>query len=186
MKVVHISQSAPRNACLATLCAKVYGQQAGLTPLVVFTGTKNVLFDQEAARLLAGVDGVGKPLALALLVLDEAGEGMTVTHACEFVDGAKARLISELSLKAPLRVEVSDATQEAFYQQCGFKRWFDGAQGQRIGLGARHPVKHSTDLTPTLSLDEALILRRFKHDPAAFTEAKEAFLSGLNNFPATL
>ncbi|MGA4494442.1 hypothetical protein [Vreelandella venusta] len=190
MKVVHISQSAPRDACLATLCAKVYGQQAGLTPLVVFTGTKNVLFDQEAARLLAGVDGDGKPLALALLVLDEAGEGMTVTHACEFVDGAKARLISELSLKAPLRVEVSDATQEAFYQQCGFKRWFDGAQGQRkgqrIGLGARHPAKQSSDLTATLSLDEALILRRFKHDPAAFTEAKEAFLSGLNNFPTTL
>ncbi|WP_301584708.1 hypothetical protein [Halomonas alkaliantarctica] len=186
MKVVHISQSAPRDACLATLCAQVYGQQAGLTPLVVFTGTKNVLFDQEAARLLAGVDGDGKPLALALLVLDEAGEGMTVTHACEFVEGAKARLISELILKAPLRVEVSDAAQEAFYQQCGFKRWFDGVKGRRIGLGARHPAKRSDDLAPTLCLDEALILRRFKHDSAAFADAKDAFLSGLNSFPTTL
>ncbi|HBM29357.1 MAG TPA: hypothetical protein DDZ92_10810, partial [Halomonas sp.] len=106
MKVVHVSQSEPRDACLAKLCAEVYGQQAGLTPLVVFTGTKNVLFAQEGARLLAGVDGAGKPLALALLVLDEAGQGMTVTHACEFAEGAKARLLSELSLKAPLRIDV--------------------------------------------------------------------------------
>ena len=53
MKVVHVSQSEPRDACLAKLCAEVYGQQAGLTPLVVFTGTKNVLFAQEGARLLA-------------------------------------------------------------------------------------------------------------------------------------
>lgn len=184
MKVVHISQSATRDASLATLCAEVYGQQAGLTPLVVFTGTKNVLFTQEAARLLAGVDGEGKPLALALLVLDEKGQGMTVTHACEFKQGAKARLISELSLKAPLRVEVDTAQEEAFYQQCGIKRWFDSG-GKRIGLGARHPAKRSDELAPTMQLDEALILRRFKHDPSAFSEAKEAFLSGLTNFPST-
>lgn len=185
MKVVHINQSAKRDASLATLCAKVYGQQAGLTPLVVFTGTKNVLFTQEAARLMAGVDGEGKPLALALLVLDETGQGMTVTHACEFKQGAKARLISELSLKAPLRVEVDTTEEEAFYQQCGFKRWFDG-EGKRIGLGARHPAKSLDELAPTLLWDEALILRRFKHDPSAFSDAKEAFLLGLNNFPSTL
>ncbi|UXZ55935.1 hypothetical protein LOS15_07905 [Halomonas sp. 7T] len=185
MKVVHVSQSKPRDACLAKLCAEVYGQQAGLTPLVVFTGTKNVLFAQEGARLLAGVDGSGKPLALALLVLDETGQGMTVTHACEFKQGAKARLISELSLKAPLRVEVDNAQEEAFYQQCGIKRWFDG-EGKRIGLGARHPAKRIDELAPTLVLDETLILRRFKHDPSAFSEAKEAFLLGLNNVPSTL
>lgn len=186
MKVTQISQSAPRDACLATLCAKVYGQQAGLTPLVVFTGTRNVLFAQEAARLLAGVDSDGKPLALALLVLDEAGEGMTVTHTCEFVDGAKARLISELSLKAPLRVEVSDNADEAFYQQCGITRWLTAEDNQRVGLGARHPAKALDDLAPTLTLDEALILRRFKHDPTAFAAAKDAFLDGLNGFPETL
>lgn len=184
MKVVHINQSAQRDASLATLCAKVYGQQAGLTPLVVFTGTKNVLFAQEAARLLAGVDGEGQPLALVLLVLDETGQGMTITHACEFKQGAKARLVSELSLKAPLRVEVDNAEEEAFYQQCGIKRWFDG-EGKRIGLGTRHPAQSSGELAPTLKLDEALILRRFKHDPSAFANAKEAFLAGLNNFPST-
>ena len=186
MKVIQISPSASRDACLATLCARVYGQQAGLTPLVVFTGTRNVLFAQEAARLLAGVDSNGKPLALALLVLDEAGEGMTVTHICEFADGAKAHLISKLSLKAPLRVEVSDEADDVFYQQCGISRWFAGEDGQRIGLGARHPARALEDLAPTLALDEALILRRFKHDPTAFAAAKEAFLAGLNSFPETL
>ncbi|ATH78579.1 hypothetical protein CLM76_13740 [Vreelandella venusta] len=186
MKVVHVSERAQRDACLARLCADVYGQAAGLTPLVVFTGTRNVLFAQEGARLLAGVDGNGKPLALALLVLDEKGQGMTVTHACELVEGAKARLLSELSLKAPLRVEVSSEQEEAFYQQCGFKRWWNTAQGQRVGLVARHPASHVDELAPTLELDEALILRRFKHDAAAFGQAKEAFLAGLNQFPASL
>ncbi len=83
MKVVQINQPAQRDACLARLCAEVYGQAAGLTPLVVFTGTRNVLLPQEAARLLAAVDGDGVPQALALLVLDEQGEGMTLTHACD-------------------------------------------------------------------------------------------------------
>ncbi|WP_404377454.1 hypothetical protein [Vreelandella aquamarina] len=186
MKVVHVSQSSPRDACLARLCAEVYGQQAGLMPLVIFAGTQNVLFTQEGARLLAGVDGAGKPLALALLVLDEAGQGMTVTHACEFTQGAKARLLSELSLKAPLRVDANDEKEKTFYQQCGFKRWLETDNGPYIGLSARHPAKSIEALSPTLALDEALILRRFKHDAAAFTQAKEAFLSGLNNFPETL
>ena len=43
MKVVHVNAEAQRNACLARLCAEVYGQAAGLTPLVVFTGTCSVL-----------------------------------------------------------------------------------------------------------------------------------------------
>lgn len=189
MKVVHVNAESLRNACLARLCAEVYGQEAGLMPLVVFTGTSSVLFPQEAARLFAAVDGKGKPLALALLVLDEEGVGMTVTHLCalEQADAdAKQRLVHELTLKAPLRVEVESAAQEAFYQKSGIKRWFGGAQGKRIGLGARHPAKSVGELAPTLSLDEALILRRFKHDPKAFEAAKQAFLNGLNDFPDSL
>ena len=187
MKVVHVNAEAQRNACLARLCAEVYGQEAGLTPLVVFTGTCSVLFPQEAARLFAAVDGQGKPQALALLVLDEEGVGMTVTHACTLDQpDSQQRLISELTLKAPLRVEVESAEQEAFYQTSGIKRWFGGADGKRIGLGARHPAKSVSELAPTLSLDEALILRRFKHDPKAFENAKQAFVKGLNDFPAVL
>ena len=60
------------------------------------------------------------------------------------------------------------------------------AQGQRVGLVARHPASHVDELAPTLELDEALILRRFKHDAAAFGQAKEAFLAGLNQFPTSL
>ena len=185
MKVVHVNAEAQRNACLARLCAEVYGQDAGLTPLVVFTGTCSVLFPQEAARLFAAVDAQGKPQALALL--DEEGVGMTVTHACSLDQAdAQQRLISELTLKAPLRVDVDSAEQEAFYQKSGIKRWFGGAGGKRIGLGARHPAKSVNELAPTLSLDDALILRRFKHDPKAFEQAKQAFLTGLDNFPTAL
>lgn len=187
MKVVQIKDAGQRDACLARLCAEVYGQQAGLAPLVVFTGTRNVLFTQEIARLVAGVDGAGKPLALALLVLDEAGEGMTITHACELeAAGAKQQLISELSLKAPLRVEVDSAEQEAMYQASGIKRWFDGQDNKRIGLSGRHPASGPGELAATVALDEALILRRFKHDAKAFESAKQDFLNGLNQFPATL
>lgn len=187
MKVVHVNAEAQRNACLARLCAEVYGQNAGLTPLVVFTGTCSVFFPQEAARLFAAVDGTGKPQALALLVLDEEGDGMTVTHACTLdQEEAQQRLIRELTLKAPLRVEVDNAKQEAFYQKSGITRWFGGADGKRIGLGARHPAKSVSELAPTLVLDEALILRRFKHDPKTFETAKQGFLKGLNDFPQTL
>ncbi|MGM0856986.1 MAG: hypothetical protein ACQEW0_07855 [Pseudomonadota bacterium] len=187
MKVMQINEPAQRDACLAKLCAEVYGQGAGLTPLVVFTGTRNVLLPQEAARLLAAVDGDGVPQALALLVLDEQGEGMTLTHACDLnASEAKAWLVSELTLKAPLRVEVDDAEQEAFYQRCAIKRWLDDDNGKRIGLSVRHPAQTADDLAATLTIDEALILRRFKHDPAAFEDAKQRFIEGLAQFPETL
>ncbi|KPQ22251.1 MULTISPECIES: hypothetical protein [unclassified Halomonas] len=184
MKIMQINQTAQQDACLARLCAEVYGQTAGLTPLVVFTGTRNVLLAEEAARLLAAVDGEGAPQALALLVLDEQGEGMSLTHACDLDDlEAKAWLVGELALKAPLRVDACDAKQEAFYQQCGMKRWLDGAEGQRIGLSTRHPAQTVDELAETVTIDEALILRRFKHDPAAFEQAKQLFIDGLAHFP---
>ncbi|MCB8890263.1 hypothetical protein [Vreelandella malpeensis] len=182
MKVVQIKQADARRACLARLCAEVYGHRAGLTPLVEFTGTLNVLFANESARLVAGVGAQGEPLALALLVLDEKGEGMMLRLACELVEGAKARLVRELVLNVPLRVLAATPSEEAFYQECGIQRWFDGEEGQRIGVSARHPAT----LTPTLSFDAARILRRFKHDPNAFESAKQAFLDGLDTLPETL
>ncbi|MBZ5488345.1 hypothetical protein HW452_12505 [Halomonas aquamarina] len=187
MKVVQIKEAGQRDACLARLCAEVYGQAAGLTPLVVFTGVRNVLFKQEVARLLAGVDSSGKPLALVLLVLDEAGEGMTITHTCELdSDGASQRLISELTLKAPLRVDVDSPEQQAFYQGCGIKRWFEAQDGQLIGLSGRHPAGSRDELAATVALDETLILRRFKHDAKAFEVAKQDFLNGLQAFPSRI
>ncbi|MWJ29151.1 hypothetical protein GPM19_13265 [Halomonas sp. ZH2S] len=188
MKVVHVKAVKLREACLARLCAEVYGRQAGLTPLVIFAGTRRVLFAQEAARLLALVDNQGAPQALALLVLDEAGEGMTVQLSCSLNNDIEARrqLIKELSLKAPLRVEVQDPADEAFYQSCGLTRWFDGPDNQRIGLGARHPASDISELSDTLSIDEQAILRSFKHDAKSFEEDKQRFVEGLAAFPETL
>lgn len=188
MKVVTVNAVEQREACLARLCAEVYGQQAGLTPLVIFAGTRRVLFAQEAARLLALVDNQGASQALALLVLDEAGEGMTVRLSCSLTHDIepRRRLIEELSLKAPLRVEAEDSADEVFYQSCGLTRWFNGADNQRIGLGARHPARDISELTDTLSIDERAILRRFKHDPKRFEEDKQCFVEGLAAFPETL
>ncbi|MYL24212.1 hypothetical protein GLV89_10530 [Halomonas alkaliantarctica] len=188
MKVVHVKDIEQREACLARLCAEVYGQQAGLTPLVLFAGTRRVLFPQEAARLLALVNNQGAPQALALLVLDEVGEGMTVRLSCTLSGDieARKRLIKELSLKAPLRVEVDAPDEEALYHASGVTRWFDGADNRRIGLSARHPARDAAELTDTLSFDEQAILRRFKHDPKSFKEDKKRFVEGLAGFPETL
>jgi hypothetical protein len=188
MKVVTVKAVKQREACLARLCADVYGQQAGLTPLVIFAGTRRVLFVQDAARLLALVDNQGAPQALALLVLDESGEGMTVRLSASLVTDIepRRRLIEALSLKAPLRVEVKDPADEVFYQSCGLTRWFDGVDNHRIGLGARHPANDTSELTDTLRLDEHAILRSFKHDPKRFEEDKQRFVDGLAAFPETL
>ncbi|SDM84898.1 hypothetical protein SAMN05192555_12212 [Franzmannia pantelleriensis] len=188
MKVLHVTDVAQRDACLARLCAEYYGQSAGLTPLVVFAGTRRVLFAEEAARLLALVDNSGAPRALALLVLDEAGEGMSVSLSCHLGndDEPERRLIAELALKAPLRVDASNAEQEAFYRRCGITRWFGDEPGTRIGLAAGHPATQEAELAPLLAVDEQQVLRRFKHDAKAFEAEKRDFVEGLEAFPAAL
>lgn len=193
MKVVQLNESAPRDACLARLCAEVYGQAAGLTPLVRFAATRRVLFAQEAARLLAAVDEAGRPQALALLVLDAAGEGMTLTLSCALGEADEAAreqsrraLIAELAAKAPLRVEAEDAEGEAFYRGCGISRWFAGREGQRIGLGDRHPAATLAEAKAPIMVDENEILRRFKHDAKGFEEEKERFVQGLARVPERL
>src|SRR6056297_3810507 len=124
MRVVHIKNPQQREACLARLCAEAYGQEAGLRPLATFAGTLGVLVKQEAARVLALVDDGSRPLALALLVLDEVGSSMTVMLLAELdqdrehehVARPAERLVAELALKAPLRVDARDAEQEARFR----------------------------------------------------------------------
>lgn len=188
MNILHVTEVAQRDACLARLCAEHYGQSAGLAPLVAFAATRRVLFTEEAARLLVLADRDGRPRALALLVLDESGKGMTLSLAC-CLDGdkqAKRRLITDLALKAPLRVDAADAEQEAFYHSCGITRWFAGEQGMRIGLAASHPATRLAEVAPTLKVDEQRILRRFKHDAKTFDAEKQAFVEGLAAFPQAL
>ena len=192
MRVVHIKNPRQREACLARLCAEAYGHEAGLRPLATFAGTLGVLIKQEAARVLALVDDHSRPVALALLVLDERGSGMTVMLLAELEQERQGvvrpaeRLVAELALKAPLRVDARDAKQEARFREAGISRWLDGKAGVRIGLGPRHPAGSLDDLPRTLTFDEAAVIHSFKQDRQQFDDYKARFLRGLEAFPATL
>lgn len=191
MRVVNIKNEAQRDACLARLCAEVYGHQAGIAPLATFAGVLGVLVKQEAARMVALVDGQSRPVALALLVLDEAGVGMTVMQLAELdgdttVEAPAQRLVSELALRAPLRVDALDEAQEARFRRAGITRWLQGKQGVRIGLSAKHPATGLDDLPRTLTVDEGSIVQSFKQDRALFDDYNQRFVRGLESFPATL
>ncbi|MDZ7853476.1 MAG: hypothetical protein U5L98_12745 [Halomonas sp.] len=198
MRVVHIKNSQQREACLARLCAEAYGQEAGLRPLATFAGTLGVLVKQEAARVLALVDDHSRPVALALLVLDELGSSMTVMLLAELDQGQDPgqeqkgvarpaeRLVAELALKAPLRIDARDAEQEARFREVGITRWLDGKAGVRIGLGPKHPATSLEDLPRALTFDEAAVIQSFKRDREQFDDYKARFIRGLESFPAML
>ncbi len=181
MKVVSLESGPRRDAWLARLCAAAHGTQAGLAPLVVFSGTRHLLFPGEAARLWALQDGRGEPLALALLVLDESGDGMAVTLAAALGESREPlrRLLHDLALKAPLCVSPSEALDEAFLRECGITRWVENDRGERIGLACQHPAALSGRLTPPLAFDEQAVLRRFKQERDFFEAEKQAFVDGL-------
>ncbi|SEK56731.1 hypothetical protein [Halomonas daqiaonensis] len=196
MRIVHIKNPQQREACLARLCAEAYGQEAGLRPLATFAGTLGVLIKQEAARVLALVDDHSRPVALALLVLDEVGSSMTVMLLVELdqyqeeghvrVPRPAERLVAELALKAPLRIDTQDAEQEARFREAGITRWLDGKAGVRIGLGPKHPAASLEDLPRALTFDEASVIQSFKRDRQQFDDYKARFIRGLESFPATL
>ncbi|WP_104201707.1 hypothetical protein [Billgrantia saliphila] len=185
MKVMTPERDEQRDAWLARLCADIYGREAGLSPLVTFTGTRQVLFAQEAARLWALVDDQGRPGALALLALDASGTGMTLwLHASPGGDReSQRRLIRELAQKAPLRVNAADKDDEEFFRRCGINRWFAAPGGRRIGLSRHHPAQGVNELEPALEYDDEAILRRFKHDTHFFDQEKARFVERLAAFP---
>ncbi|PWV82953.1 hypothetical protein [Halomonas sp. A11-A] len=181
MKVVSLEPGARRDACLARLCAAVHGTQAGLAPLVAFSGTRHLLFPAEAARLWALLDNKGRPLALALLVMDESGEGMAVTLAASLEESREPlrRLLRDLALNAPLSVTPGETLDEAFLEACGITRWVKNAQGERVGLAFQHPAALSGRLCAPLAFDESAVLRRFKQERTFFEAEKQAFVEGL-------
>ncbi|SHE88892.1 hypothetical protein SAMN02745148_01333 [Modicisalibacter ilicicola DSM 19980] len=190
MKVVHVKNETQRDACLARLCAEVYGHEAGIAPLATFAGTLSALMTQEAARVLALVDGESRPAALALLTLDEQGESMEVAMLtglddAQVTDPAQ-RLVKELALKAPLRVNAATAEQERMFRECGIERWFDGAEGVRIGVSHRHGATRLDELPPAMRFDERAVIQAFKQDKAIFDGYKQRFIRGLESFPAVL
>ncbi|MGJ7457091.1 hypothetical protein ACR80S_08265 [Halomonas sp. MA07-2] len=182
MKVVSLEAGARRDAWLARLCAAVHGTQAGLAPLVAFSGTRHLLFSTEAARLWALLDDQGQPLALALLVMDERGEGMALGLAASLEKSREPlrRLIRDLSLNAPLCATPSETLDEAFLRECGLTRWIEDGRGQRVGLAFQHPAELSGRLAPPLTFDDQAVLRRFKQERAFFEAEKRAFVEGLD------
>ncbi|MBF7051859.1 hypothetical protein IOC61_00815 [Halomonas sp. KAO] len=190
MRVVNINNPSQREACLARLCAEAYGHEAGLRPLATFAGTLAVLVEQEAARVLALVDDQARPVALALLVLDEHGSSMTVMLLAELDQQSVARpaerLVAELALKAPLRVDTQDDEQKRRFSEAGISRWLEGRAGVHIGLGPKHPATSLEDLPRALTFDEASVIQSFKQDRQQFDDYKARFIRGLEAFPATL
>lgn len=182
MKVVSFEAGARRDACLARLCAAVHGTQAGLAPLVDFSGTRHLLFPAEAARLWALLDDRGHPLALALLVMDESGEGMALRLAASLEESREPlrRLIRDLALNAPLCATPTETLDEAFLHECGLTRWIEDGQGQRVGLAFQHPAALSGRLATPLTFDDQAVLRRFKHERTFFEAEKRAFVEGLD------
>ncbi|WP_136066772.1 hypothetical protein [Modicisalibacter radicis] len=190
MRVVNVKDKALREACLARLCVEVFGREAGIAPLASFAGTLGILMRQEAAQVLALADRDGRPVALALLVLDAEGRSMELAMLrglpSESIIQPAEALVSELAQKAPLRVNAGDADQQAMFTRCGIERWFDEPRGLRVGLGPRHPATGPDDLPQSLGFDQGAIIQSFKQDREVFDGYKQRFVTGLENFPATL
>ena len=189
MKVVHIKSEQQRDACLARLCAEVYGHEAGIAPLTTFAGTLSVLIRQDAARVLALVDDASRPVALALLVLDEQGQSMEVALLAGLdsdVARPAERLVAELATKAPLKVNAANAEQETMFRNCGIQRWFDGPQGIKVGLSPNHPATDLEELPSPMRFDERAVVQSFKQDRNLFEGYKKRFIRGLETFPRVL
>lgn len=190
MRVVHVKEAQPREACLARLCAEVYGHEAGLAPLATFAGTLGVLFRQEAARLVALVDDASRPVALALLVFDREGRSVELALLTGLeeagVDAPAERLVAALAERMPLRVNATDATQQAMFERCGIARWLEAPGDVRIGLAPQHPETGLADLPTSLNFDGNAVVQSFKQDRSLFEGYKKRFVRGLESFPTTL
>ncbi len=190
MKVVHVKNPESREACLAQLCANVYGREAGLAPLVTFAGTLGVLFEQEAARLFALTDDDRQVLSLALVSADTEGRSMELamvsTPQGDGHSEHSARLIRLLAEKAPLRVLASDADAERFFRDCGITRWIDAEGGMRVGLAPRHPEPQAGKLPGVVRFDGEGIVKTFKADPETFESYKQRFVAALERFPQSV
>ncbi|MDH4572828.1 hypothetical protein [Salinicola acroporae] len=186
MKVVHVKNPEIREACLAKLCASVYGQEAGLAPLVTFAGTQGVLFEQEAARLFALTEDDGTVLCLALISSDVDGGtmevGMLSTPEGKGDTRHSRHLVKTLAEKAPLRVTAADEAGEAFFRRCGIERWVDGEGGLRIGLGPLHPTPVNGVLPSVVRFNGDGIVRTFKQEPETFEAYKSRFVAALERY----
>ncbi|WP_106478465.1 hypothetical protein [Phytohalomonas tamaricis] len=186
MKVAEIHAGEQRDACVAMLCAAIYGKEAGLKPLIVFTGTLAALFENEAARVLALVDDKGRILSASLLVLDMEGKGLDMrllaTPEQKRGEGYARELVERLTSTTALRVSTRDPRLEGFFKTFGFNKWFYADDGSRIGFNYLSKVTSLGEAPEPVTFSEDAILRTFKRDPEIFNDYKTRFVDSLQAF----
>ena len=180
MQVIELGADERRDDSVALLCANVYGQQAGLAPLIAFTGALTQWLPRDQARVLALVDQQGAVLSLALLVLEEDGKGAELkwlTTPKHLRDQGYARaLVSRVTGCMRLKV-VTTPAHERWLSSAGFHHWRWRDSGDRLGF-----TRGSSELSATFMIDETLIVQQFKADRSVFERFSARFIKGIARF----
>lgn len=180
MHLIELGADERRDDSVALLCANTYGQQAGLTPLLAYTGALTQWLPRDQARVLALVDAEERILCVALLVLEEGGKGaelkwLTTPEPLRGRGYARA-LVSRLTKRMRLKVVATEA-HERWLRDVGFKRWSWRDSGERIGF-----TRGTREYSATLMVDEDRIMQQFKTDRALFERLSARFVKGLERF----
>ncbi|WP_456267630.1 hypothetical protein M1D97_10210 [Kushneria sp. AK178] len=186
MKISYITDVQDRDACLAMLCASVFGREAGLTPLVEFAGASRLL-EQESARIVALYDDSARLCSAALLTLEVEGRGVELrllaTPENKRGRGYGRRLVTRLGESTAMRVSTPDPRLEAFFTTFGFEHWYRHADSDlRTGFNARAGVESLEQAPEVVTFQKDAVLRAFKRDPALFERYKTRFAEGLDHF----
>ncbi len=186
MKISYITELQDRDACLAMLCASVFGRDAGLAPLVEFAGVSRLL-EQESARIVALYNDTGRLCSVAMLTLEVEGKGVELrllaTPEKKRGRGYGRRLVTRLGESTAMRTSTSDPRLEAFFTTFGFERWYRHPDSElRIGFNARSGVGSLAQAPEVVDFQSDAVLRAFKRDPALFERYKTRFAEGLDHF----
>ncbi|GHC31790.1 hypothetical protein GCM10010082_27590 [Kushneria pakistanensis] len=186
MKISYITGLQDRDACLAMLCASVFGREAGLTPLVEFAGISRLL-EQESARIVALFDDNKRLCSVALLTLEVEGRGVELrllaTPEKKRGRGFGRRLVTRLGESTAMRTSTADPRLEAFFTTFGLERWYRHVDSDlRTGFNARSGVASLDEAPEVVDFQKDAVLRAFKRDPRLFERYKTRFAEGLEHF----
>ncbi len=186
LKISYITDVQDRDACLAMLCASVFGREAGLAPLVEFAGVSRLL-EQESARIVALFDDGARLCSVALLTLEVEGRGVELrlltTPEKKRGRGYGRRLVTRLGESTAMRTTTSDPRLEAFFTTFGFERWYRHSDSDlRSGFNARSGVDSLSGAPEVVDFQTDAVLRAFKRDPALFERYKTRFAEGVGHF----
>lgn len=180
MHLIELGADERRDDSVALLCANTYGHQAGLAPLVAYTGALTQWLPKDQARVLALADSQDRLLCVAMLVLEEGGKGAELkwltTPESLRGKGYAHELVSRLTGHMRLKV-VTTEEHERWLRKAGFKRWSWRDSGQRIGF-----TRGTREYNATLMVDDARITQQFKADRSLFERFSARFIKGLQRF----